>query len=60
MTPAQARALAAILFAAADNADATGADHVDALAELQALDDAARAELEGAIKAASLTLQVDN
>lgn len=52
MTPNQARTVAAALMAAADKAEAQGTDKVDALAELQALDDAARAELDAAIKAA--------
>lgn len=53
MTPAQARALAAALIASADKADAVGESRVGVLSELQALDDAARADLDAAIKAAS-------
>lgn len=52
MTPAQARALAAALIASADKADAEGATEVGVLQELRALDDAARADLDAAIKAA--------
>lgn len=54
MTPQDARALAQTLTAAADAADAIGAQQIaaDALAQAVALDDAARAELVAAIAAA--------
>lgn len=67
MTPTQARNIAQALIAAADRADAAGVDHVDLLTELRAADDAARDELDAAIKAASVsfaisaaTFQIDN
>lgn len=50
MTPQQARTVAAALMAAADKAEAQGSDQVETLAELRALDDAARADLAAAIK----------
>ncbi len=53
MSPQQAREMAAALIAAADKADKADTPSVDLLGELRALDDAARAELEAAIKAAS-------
>ena len=54
MTPQDARALAQTLNAAADAADAIGAQQIaaDALAQAVALDDTARAELVAAIAAA--------
>lgn len=54
MTPQDARLLAQTLNAAADAADAVGAQQIaaDALAQAVALDDAARAELVAAIAAA--------
>lgn len=48
----QARELAATLNDAADAAEAAGTDEVDLVSNLQAVDDAARAELEAAIAAA--------
>jgi hypothetical protein len=53
MTPNQAREIAATLTAAADRAEANGLDQVDIITDLREADDAARAELEAAIKAAS-------
>ena len=54
MTPNDARALAQTLTAAADAADAIGAQQIgaEALTQAVALDDAARAELVAAIAAA--------
>jgi len=54
MTPQDARALAQTLTAAADAADAIGAQQIaaEALSQAVALDDAARAELVAAIAAA--------
>lgn len=52
MTPTQARAAAQALNAAADKAEASNQPEVNVLDELRALDDAARAELDAAIKAA--------
>jgi hypothetical protein len=69
MTPTQARQVASALLAAADVAEASGQTEVSLLAQLHAMDDAARAELDAAIKAAqsggsfpaaSLTNQMDN
>jgi hypothetical protein len=59
MTPTQARSIAASLIEAADKAEAEGTEHVDLLTDLRAADDAARGELEAAIKAAA-TFQIDN
>jgi len=53
MTPEQARAIAKLLSDAADRADAAGEPEVSILPDLAALDDAARAELDAAIKAAA-------
>ena len=55
MTPQQARDLATTLIAAADKAERAGLDDVNLLDDMRALDDAARAELDAAIKAASAT-----
>lgn len=54
MTPQDARRLAQTLTAAADAADAIGAQQIaaEALSQAVALDDAARAELVAAIAAA--------
>lgn len=48
----QARAIGHALLAAAQTAENKGETEVSALIELRALDDAARAELDAAIKAA--------
>lgn len=60
MSPTQARQLAAALMAAADAAEAAGQTEVSLLDQLHAMDDTARNELDAAIKAASLTNQIDN
>lgn len=53
MSPTQAREFAQTLIDAAALADEAGADTVDLLSALQEADDAARAELQAAIDAAS-------
>lgn len=60
MTPNQARSIAQLLIRSADKAEAEGVDQIDLLTDLRAADDAARDELEAAIKAASATFQIDN
>lgn len=60
MTPTQARTIAKVLTDAADRADAAGDERIDLLDDLRAADDAARAELEAAIKAAPASFQIDN
>ena len=52
MTPIQARKLAASLMTAADEAETHGLDQIDLLTGLRAADDAARADLDAAIKSA--------
>lgn len=53
MNSTQARAIAQMLIDAAAKADESGAEQVDLLGGLRAADDAARAELQAAIDAAS-------
>lgn len=55
MTVADARAFAAALTAGADQAEKSGAADFELIPTLQALDDAARADLQSAIDAASAT-----
>jgi hypothetical protein len=49
MTVDQARATAKLLIEAADSAEAQGNDEIDLSVELDALDDAARADQEAAL-----------
>lgn len=53
MTPQQARVLAQALSFAALRAEKTGAAEIDMTVALQDIDDAARAELEAAIRRAA-------
>lgn len=53
MNSTQARAMAQMLINAAAKADETGDEQVDLITGLRAADDAARAELQAAIDAAS-------
>lgn len=53
MSPTQARAIAQTLNDAADEAEANGNDDINLLEGLRSADDAARAELQAAIDAAS-------
>lgn len=53
MSPTQARAIAQMLIDAAAQADANGSDQVNLIGGLRAADNAARAELQAAIDAAS-------
>lgn len=52
MTPKQARLIAEVMNAAAEEAERNNAPEVNVLDQLRSLDDAARQELDAAIKAA--------
>jgi hypothetical protein len=59
ITVAYARSFAAALTAGADEADKSGSPDFDLMGSVQALDDAARAELQAAIDSAAHQMRIE-